>query len=89
MRVLVTNDDGILAPGLRALAKALIAGGHDVLVVAPVAGSGGDTVGGVARRRGLRRHDPRRVRWCAGLRKLANSVISHGDAASIDAHVHR
>lgn len=35
MRVLVTNDDGIDAPGLRALAAALDAAGHDVLVVAP------------------------------------------------------
>ncbi|NLV55251.1 MAG: 5'/3'-nucleotidase SurE [Acidimicrobiales bacterium] len=35
MRVLVTNDDGIDAPGLRALALALDADGHEVLVVAP------------------------------------------------------
>ncbi|QYG91365.1 5'/3'-nucleotidase SurE [Iamia sp. SCSIO 61187] len=35
MRVLVTNDDGIDAPGLHALAIALDADGHDVLVVAP------------------------------------------------------
>lgn len=35
MRVLVTNDDGIDAPGLHALAVALDADGHDVLVVAP------------------------------------------------------
>lgn len=35
MRVLVTNDDGIDAPGLHALAAALDADGHDVLVVAP------------------------------------------------------
>jgi 5'-nucleotidase len=35
MRVLVTNDDGVEAPGLRALATALAAAGHDVVVVAP------------------------------------------------------
>lgn len=35
MRVLVTNDDGLPADGLRALAAALVVAGHDVLVVAP------------------------------------------------------
>ena len=35
VRVLVTNDDGIEAPGLHALAVALDDDGHDVLVVAP------------------------------------------------------
>lgn len=35
MRILVTNDDGVEAPGLRALARALAAAGHDVFVVAP------------------------------------------------------
>jgi 5'-nucleotidase len=35
MRVLVTNDDGVSAPGLRALALHL-AGEHDVLVAAPL-----------------------------------------------------
>lgn len=34
-RILVTNDDGIEAPGLAALARALDDAGHDVLVVAP------------------------------------------------------
>lgn len=36
MRILLTNDDGIQAPGLRALYKALKEAGHDVQVVAPV-----------------------------------------------------
>ena len=36
MRVLVTNDDGIDAPGLHALARAMVKDGHDVLVVAPL-----------------------------------------------------
>ena len=35
MRILLTNDDGIEAPGLHALATALDDDGHDVLVVAP------------------------------------------------------
>lgn len=35
MRILVTNDDGIDAPGLRILAGALAADGHEVMVVAP------------------------------------------------------
>lgn len=35
MRVLVTNDDGVEAPGLLALTEAVAAAGHDVLVVAP------------------------------------------------------
>jgi len=35
MRVLVSNDDGVDAPGIRILAEGLRAAGHDVLVVAP------------------------------------------------------
>jgi 5'-nucleotidase len=35
VRVLVTNDDGVEAPGLLALAAAIVAAGHDVIVVAP------------------------------------------------------
>lgn len=35
-RLLVTNDDGIWAPGIQALARAAVAAGHDVLVVAPL-----------------------------------------------------
>ncbi|HEY2427561.1 MAG TPA: 5'/3'-nucleotidase SurE [Acidimicrobiales bacterium] len=35
LRVLVTNDDGVEAPGLRAVAEALAEAGHDVVVVAP------------------------------------------------------
>ncbi len=34
-RVLVTNDDGVDAPGIRALAEAARAEGHDVVVAAP------------------------------------------------------
>ena len=35
LRALVTNDDGLHAPGLLALATALDAAGHEVLAVAP------------------------------------------------------
>jgi 5'-nucleotidase len=35
MKVLVTNDDGVDSPGLHELAAALVAGGYDVIVVAP------------------------------------------------------
>jgi 5'-nucleotidase len=35
MRVLVSNDDGVDAPGLRTLAEGLRAAGHEVIVVAP------------------------------------------------------
>ena len=35
MRVLVSNDDGVDAPGIRTLAEGLRAAGHEVLVVAP------------------------------------------------------
>jgi 5'-nucleotidase len=36
MRILVTNDDGVDAPGIHALAAALAADDHDVFVVAPL-----------------------------------------------------
>ena len=36
MKILLTNDDGIQAVGLRALYHALLEAGHDVRVVAPV-----------------------------------------------------
>lgn len=35
MRILVTNDDGVWAPGIAALARAIAAAGHDVVVAAP------------------------------------------------------
>ena len=35
MRVLVTNDDGVHAPGILALAAAMVEAGHDVVVAAP------------------------------------------------------
>lgn len=36
MRILLTNDDGIHAGGLRAMCRALLAAGHEVRVVAPL-----------------------------------------------------
>jgi len=36
MRILITNDDGIAAPGIRWLARAVARAGHDVVVAAPV-----------------------------------------------------
>ena len=41
MRVLVTNDDGVAAPGLAALARRLAEMGHDVIVVAPMTEASG------------------------------------------------
>jgi len=35
MKVLISNDDGIFAPGIEALVKAFSAAGHEVLVCAP------------------------------------------------------
>ncbi|WP_287130118.1 5'/3'-nucleotidase SurE [Candidatus Cyanaurora vandensis] len=35
MQILVTNDDGVYAPGIRALAHALLTAGHQVTVVCP------------------------------------------------------
>lgn len=35
MKVLISNDDGIFAPGIEALVKAFAAAGHEVLVCAP------------------------------------------------------
>jgi 5'-nucleotidase len=35
VRVLVTNDDGVLAPGIRAVALGLLRAGHEVSVIAP------------------------------------------------------
>ena len=37
MRVLVSNDDGVDAPGIHALAQGLRDAGHEVHVVAPTA----------------------------------------------------
>jgi len=42
-RVLVTNDDGIDAPGLHALARAAVQAGHEVTVAAPAEQSSGSS----------------------------------------------
>jgi 5'-nucleotidase len=41
LRVLITNDDGYQAQGIRALASAITAAGHEVLVVAPLTDQSG------------------------------------------------
>jgi 5'-nucleotidase len=35
VRLLVTNDDGVMAPGIAALARAMATTGHDIVVAAP------------------------------------------------------
>ena len=40
-RILVTNDDGVDAPGIHVMARALADAGHDVLVVAPASDRSG------------------------------------------------
>ena len=35
MKILISNDDGIFAPGIAALVKAFSEAGHEVLVCAP------------------------------------------------------
>jgi len=42
-RVLITNDDGIDAPGLAALATAVRAAGHDLVIAAPAKQSSGSS----------------------------------------------
>ena len=42
-RILVTNDDGIDAPGLRWLARAAAREGHDVVVAAPITEASGSS----------------------------------------------
>lgn len=45
MRILVTNDDGVRAPGLAVLARALADAGHDIVVVAPLTEASGAGAG--------------------------------------------
>jgi 5'-nucleotidase len=55
VRILVTNDDGVRAPGIAALAHAAVDSGHEVVVVAPLidySGSGA-AVGPVHSRQGV------------------------------------
>lgn len=51
MRVLVTNDDGIQAPGIEALSAGLVAEGHEVTVVAPLTDTSGSGTGTGPQRR--------------------------------------
>jgi 5'-nucleotidase len=43
VHILVTNDDGVFAPGISTLAAALVDAGHDVLVVAPLEDQSGSS----------------------------------------------
>jgi 5'-nucleotidase len=43
MRILVTNDDGIDAPGIRWLARAAVRAGHDIVVAAPLKEASGSS----------------------------------------------
>ncbi|MDA8297301.1 MAG: 5'/3'-nucleotidase SurE [Actinomycetota bacterium] len=51
MRVLVTNDDGVEAPGIAALVAGLIDAHHDVVVVAPLTDASGAGTGTGPQRR--------------------------------------
>jgi 5'-nucleotidase len=55
VRILVTNDDGVRAPGIAALARAAVTTGHDVVVVAPLIDYSGASaaVGPVHSRQGV------------------------------------
>jgi 5'-nucleotidase len=55
VRILVTNDDGVRAPGIAALAAAAVGSGHDVVVVAPMVdySGAGAAVGPVHSRDGI------------------------------------
>lgn len=76
MRVLVTNDDGIDAPGLAALARRAVAAGHDTFVLAPrqeMSGSGA-SMGSLAL------HHPIEIRpWTV---PALNGVPAHAAAAT-------
>jgi 5'-nucleotidase len=41
MRILLTNDDGYLAPGIRTVFASLVAAGHEVVMIAPERNSSG------------------------------------------------
>jgi len=55
VRILVTNDDGVRAPGIAALARAALDSGHEVVVVAPMIdySGAGAAVGPVHSRDGI------------------------------------
>jgi 5'-nucleotidase len=55
VRILVTNDDGVRAPGIAALARAAQGAGHDIVVVAPMIdySGAGAAVGPVHSREGI------------------------------------
>ena len=76
MRVLVTNDDGIDAPGLRALALAVRARGHEVVVAAPAVQSSGTSASIAAEESGGRIVIDRRT--LAGLEEVPTFAVHGG-----------
>ena len=44
LRILLTNDDGYDAPGIKAIREALVAAGHDVTLVAPLSNQSGSGI---------------------------------------------
>ena len=48
MRILISNDDGIFAPGIVALVRAFSAAGHEIFVVAPDAQRSAGAFAGLA-----------------------------------------
>lgn len=75
MRILVTNDDGVGAPGIAALAAAATGSGHQVVVVAPMTdySGAGAAVGPIHSREGVdyHRHTFGGLGGLAGLEGLA------------------
>ncbi|QYB06758.1 5'/3'-nucleotidase SurE [Rhodococcus sp. USK10] len=72
MRILVTNDDGIEAAGLAALAAAAEGDGHEVVVVAPSAESSGSASSlGVIRDRNRVTVSARDIRGLSGIAAFA------------------
>ncbi|MDE0194144.1 MAG: 5'/3'-nucleotidase SurE, partial [bacterium] len=76
MRVLITNDDGIDAPGLAVLARRAVEAGHDVFVLAPLQ----EMSGSGASMGSLALHHPIEVRpWTI---PTLNGVPAHAAAAT-------
>jgi 5'-nucleotidase len=68
LRILVTNDDGVRAPGIGALARVAVASGHDVVVVAPLVdySGAGAAVGPVHSRDGVD-YETHVIEWLDGI----------------------
>lgn len=87
MRVLVTNDDGIEAPGIAALVTGLVDAHHDVVVVAPLTdASGAGTGTGPQRREVVDRFACLQTQLCGapafGLDALPSLCVTAGCAGA-------